>query len=95
MEAARGRFRPKRGERDDSTAVQPREHCGLAAPGDGGGVLHLPDQPDPVPGAQTAVPRRHLELEGFPVADISDYLADGSVAIWLDLRGPTTTTSPC
>ena len=29
-----------------------------------------------------------LELEGFPVADISDYLADGSVAIWLDLRGP-------
>jgi Mg2+ and Co2+ transporter CorA len=29
-----------------------------------------------------------LELEGFPVADISDYLADGAVAIWLDLRGP-------
>ena len=29
-----------------------------------------------------------LELEGFPVADISDYLADGFVTIWLDLRGP-------
>jgi Mg2+ and Co2+ transporter CorA len=29
-----------------------------------------------------------LELEGFPVADISDYLADGSVTIWLDLGGP-------
>ena len=29
-----------------------------------------------------------LELEGFPLADISDYLADGSVTIWLDLRGP-------
>jgi magnesium transporter len=29
-----------------------------------------------------------LELEGFPVADISDYLADGSVTIWLDLCGP-------
>ena len=29
-----------------------------------------------------------LELEGFPVADISDYLADDSVTIWLDLRGP-------
>jgi hypothetical protein len=29
-----------------------------------------------------------LELEGFPVADISDYLADGSVMTWLDLRGP-------
>ena len=29
-----------------------------------------------------------LELEGFPVADISDYLADGSVTIWLDLRDP-------
>ena len=29
-----------------------------------------------------------LELEGFPVADISDYLADGSVTIWPDLRGP-------
>jgi magnesium transporter len=29
-----------------------------------------------------------LELESFPVADISDYLADGSVTIWLDLRGP-------
>jgi magnesium transporter len=29
-----------------------------------------------------------LELEGFAVADISEYLADGSVTIWLDLRGP-------
>ena len=29
-----------------------------------------------------------LELEGFPVADISDHLSDGSVAIWLDLRDP-------
>ncbi|MFY9926679.1 MAG: magnesium transporter CorA family protein [Streptosporangiaceae bacterium] len=29
-----------------------------------------------------------LELEGFPVADISDYLADQSATIWLDLRGP-------
>jgi magnesium transporter len=29
-----------------------------------------------------------LEFEGFPVADISDYLAEDSVTIWLDLRGP-------
>src|ERR1700757_418569 len=29
-----------------------------------------------------------LELEGFPVADISDYLTDQSVTIWLDLRDP-------
>jgi magnesium transporter len=29
-----------------------------------------------------------LELEGFPVADISDYLDDESVTIWLDLRDP-------
>ncbi|HEX4832165.1 MAG TPA: magnesium transporter CorA family protein [Trebonia sp.] len=30
-----------------------------------------------------------LELEGFPVADISDHLADDeSVVIWLDLRDP-------
>jgi magnesium transporter len=29
-----------------------------------------------------------LELEGFPVADISDHLADDSVTIWLDLRDP-------
>jgi magnesium transporter len=29
-----------------------------------------------------------LELEGFPVADISEYLADESITIWLDLRGP-------
>jgi hypothetical protein len=29
-----------------------------------------------------------LELEGFPAADISEYLADGSVTIWLDLRSP-------
>ena len=29
-----------------------------------------------------------LEVEGFPVADISDYLADGSVTIWPDLSGP-------
>ena len=32
-----------------------------------------------------------LELEGFPVADISDYLADSSVTIWLDLREPMMT----
>jgi magnesium transporter len=29
-----------------------------------------------------------LELEGFPVADISDYLDDKAVTIWLDLRDP-------
>ena len=29
-----------------------------------------------------------LELEGFPVADISDYLAEGSTVVWLDLRDP-------
>jgi magnesium transporter len=29
-----------------------------------------------------------LELEGFPVADISEYLADESVTIWLDLCHP-------
>src|SRR6266568_6448005 len=29
-----------------------------------------------------------LELEGFPVADISEYLTDESVTIWLDLRDP-------
>jgi magnesium transporter len=30
-----------------------------------------------------------LELEGFPVADISDHLADRAVTIWLDLRHPS------
>jgi magnesium transporter len=29
-----------------------------------------------------------LELEGFPVADISDYANDPAVTIWLDLRDP-------
>jgi magnesium transporter len=29
-----------------------------------------------------------LELEGFPVAQISDYLTDESAVIWLDLRDP-------
>ncbi len=29
-----------------------------------------------------------LELEGFPVAEISDHIADESVTIWLDLRNP-------
>jgi magnesium transporter len=29
-----------------------------------------------------------LEREGFPVADISDYLVDEAVTIWLDLRDP-------
>ena len=29
-----------------------------------------------------------LELEGFPVADISEYLQDESVVLWLDLRAP-------
>src|SRR5271163_1997217 len=27
-----------------------------------------------------------LELEGFPVSEISDHLADEAVTIWLDLR---------
>jgi magnesium transporter len=30
-----------------------------------------------------------LELEGFPVDDISDYLTDDSAVVWLDLRDPT------
>ncbi|HEY2308018.1 MAG TPA: magnesium transporter CorA family protein [Streptosporangiaceae bacterium] len=30
----------------------------------------------------------HLELEGFPVADISDYIGDPTVTVWLDLRDP-------
>jgi magnesium transporter len=29
-----------------------------------------------------------LEREGFPIADISDYLSEESVTIWLDLRDP-------
>ncbi len=29
-----------------------------------------------------------LELEGFPVADISDYLQDPECVLWLDLRDP-------
>src|SRR5690242_1149349 len=29
-----------------------------------------------------------LELEGFPVSEISDYVADPDVTIWLDLRDP-------
>jgi magnesium transporter len=29
-----------------------------------------------------------LELEGFPVADISEYLEDESAVLWLDLRDP-------
>ena len=29
-----------------------------------------------------------LELEGFPVADISDYMTDQVVTVWLDLRDP-------
>src|SRR5215469_15736939 len=29
-----------------------------------------------------------LELEGFPVANISDYITDQDVTVWLDLREP-------
>jgi len=29
-----------------------------------------------------------LELEGFPVADISDHIVDPAVTVWLDLRDP-------
>jgi magnesium transporter len=29
-----------------------------------------------------------LELEGFPVAEISDHMTDESVTVWLDLRAP-------
>src|ERR1700753_69097 len=59
-------------------------------------------EPDPPPAASalcqfgyTKCQRRtrlyrngQLELEGFPVADISDYLPDESVTIWLDLHHP-------
>jgi magnesium transporter len=39
--------------------------------------------------ARTRLYRRgELELEGFPVGDISDYLGDESCVIWLDLRDP-------
>jgi magnesium transporter len=39
--------------------------------------------------ARTRLYRRgRLELEGFPVAEISDHLADEAVTIWLDLRDP-------
>lgn len=30
----------------------------------------------------------NLEMSGFPVADISDYLEDESTVVWLDLRDP-------
>lgn len=30
-----------------------------------------------------------LELEGFPVSDISEYLGDKSATVWLDLRSPS------
>jgi magnesium transporter len=30
-----------------------------------------------------------LEAEGFPIADVSDHLADGSATIWFDLCKPT------
>ena len=30
----------------------------------------------------------NLEMSGFPVADISDYLQDPSSVVWLDLRDP-------
>src|SRR5215468_12361068 len=49
MDAARRRSQLKRGEHDDLTAVWCRERCGLAGPGDGGGVHYLSGQPDPVP----------------------------------------------
>jgi magnesium transporter len=39
--------------------------------------------------ARTRLYRRgRLELEGFPVAEISDHLADEDAIIWLDLRDP-------
>jgi magnesium transporter len=39
--------------------------------------------------ARTRLYRRgQLELEGFPVADISDHLTDDSSVVWLDLRDP-------
>jgi magnesium transporter len=62
-----------------------------------------PGEPDPDAGAPQTISHRtptrcqartrlyqdgRLELEGFPVQDISDYLADRSAAIWLDLCNP-------
>jgi magnesium transporter len=30
-----------------------------------------------------------VEAEGFPVADVSDYLADPTAVVWFDLCEPT------
>jgi magnesium transporter len=45
--------------------------------------------PSALPEARTRLYQNgNLELDGFSVADISEYLRDESVTIWLDLRDP-------
>ena len=41
-------------------------------------------------GALTRVYRKGvLETEGFPIADVSEYLEDTETVVWVDLRGPS------
>ena len=41
-----------------------------------------------MPGADPVYRDRRLVEQGFPVAQISDHLADGDSTVWLDLRDP-------
>ena len=69
----------------------------LPRPGsaDGGGIRHLSDQPTWCQARTRLYRDGRLELEGFPAADISDYLVDESDTIWLDLRDPDSDDPPC
>jgi magnesium transporter len=83
-----------------ATAAQERPSWTVGGPPKDGETFHGRD-PDTVAGSAIAhsTPTRCqartrlyrdgvLELEGFPVDDISDYLADENAVVWLDLRDP-------
>jgi len=104
MDAARRRFQLKRGEHVDP----PPSGLANAAGSPGQQMVAASASCQVSPTRYQARTRLYrdgrLELEGFPVAGIGEYLADESVTISPgDLGGgtgrtcvtPTTTTSPC
>jgi magnesium transporter len=94
--------RSARSRRDPGTPRDPGTASGgvLGAPLPAGQTFHGSDPATLAGGAVCEVtPTRcqartrlyrdgRLELEGFPVADISDYLTDETVTVWLDLHDP-------
>ena len=68
--------------------AEARQHLPRKRPGHRGGDRDLPLTPTKCQARTRLYRNGTLVSEGFPVAEISDHLADERATIWLDLRDP-------